>query len=79
MDRPDLKAGKPNKYGEGGSLPKNTIYEKPLKQKAIKDKTGWEVRPENRMILDGNLSPADKGNGLLPEGFDQPKSNKATK
>lgn len=71
----DLKT--PNSsQGESGVMSEESVYEKPKKQSPIKDKTGWQVRPENKMILEGNLSPADKGNTIIPEGFDQPKSNK---
>lgn len=76
MDKKSLETEDATK-GESGVVPEQSFYEKPLKQKAIKDKTGWEVRPENKMIMSGSLAPADKGNVLIPEGFDQPSSNKS--
>jgi hypothetical protein len=39
--------------GESGKLSEESLYEKPLKTRKIMDKTGWVVRPENEMIMNG--------------------------
>lgn len=53
----DSKSKKPEKktdgssQGEDGYLPENSFYETPEKTRQVKDKTGWTIREENKMIM----------------------------
>lgn len=42
---------KSDSSGEDTVQGKNTVYETPQKVRRIKDKTGWEVLPENKAVF----------------------------